>query len=79
MPERDRAHNLEIRVAALEIQLPQIMEKQDQLKEGMATNANKIDKLISRMTTIIAFLSGVLFISSETGGSFLRAIVGVLI
>lgn len=39
----------------------------------------KMDKLATRMTIITAFAAGVMFVSSETGGSVLRTLLGGLI
>lgn len=49
------------------------------LTERVDAKEAKIDKLSTRLVIILAFISGVLVVSTETGGNMLRTVIGALL
>lgn len=76
----ERVHKIEIEMAHQKTSAVHTNKKLDQLGTKLdSTNekyTEKLDKLATRMTIITAFVAGVFFVSSETGGSVLRSLLG---
>lgn len=76
----ERVHKIEIEMAHQKTTAVHTNKKLDQLGAKLDTTnekyTEKLDKLATRMTIITAFVAGVFFVSSETGGSVLRTLLG---
>lgn len=53
--------------------------KINSISERVDNKEDRIDKLSMRLIIIIAFVSGVIVVSSESGGNLLRSIIGAVI
>lgn len=76
---RDRFHKIELDVANHTTQIIALNKKAGDQQKTIEKSAEKMDKLFTRLTIIAAFIAGVGFVSSETGGSLLRTLLGLLV
>lgn len=76
---QERIHKIELKESRHEVRFIKMDRKMIQLNSELKKNSEKLDRLIRRMTIIGAFVSGVLFVSSDSGGNILRTLIGAFL